>query len=274
MQTPVFNIVSDRRGGRTAWSSTVTISGQRIIQARYWYDGQYVNNAKEDAAEVALQQLTSASGHLVGAGGMGAQTHHAGGLWRGRDGLRGMGIWGFVHIRFVGLAGVEARPCVLCYGVGLRVEGEKKGNSIILLRCLLIINWRDGIWNHGLGRVGIGRTRHLFFFFFSFLWEKVLYTNFCFFSGLGRKVLVFGCFSVRWGIKFYISKTDIIQPGEKRTEKTPISLSSFQGPFSYFLTFFLPHVPSMRHTYVWACVCVWGVLLRIIVREIEGDMRR
>lgn len=103
MQTPIFNIVSDRRGGRTAWSSTVTISGQHIIQARYWYDGQYVNNAKEDAAEVALQQLTSATaagGHLVGAGGMsgmnaggmGAQTHHAGGVWRGREGLRGVGI--------------------------------------------------------------------------------------------------------------------------------------------------------------------------------------
>lgn len=103
MQTPIFNIVSDRRGGRTAWSSTVTISGQHIIQARYWYDGQYVNNAKEDAAEVALQQLTSATatgGHLVRAGamsgmnpgGMGAQTHHAAGVWRGREGLRGVGI--------------------------------------------------------------------------------------------------------------------------------------------------------------------------------------
>lgn len=103
MQTPIFNIVSDRRGGRTAWSSTVTISGQHIIQARYWYDGQYVNNAKEDAAEVALQQLTSATatgGHLVRAGamsgmnpgGMGAQAHHAGGVWRGREGLRGVGM--------------------------------------------------------------------------------------------------------------------------------------------------------------------------------------
>jgi hypothetical protein len=43
-------------GGRTAWSSTVTISGQ-TIPARYWYDGQYVNNAKEDAAEYALKLL-------------------------------------------------------------------------------------------------------------------------------------------------------------------------------------------------------------------------
>ncbi|KAJ5225478.1 hypothetical protein N7468_006703 [Penicillium chermesinum] len=53
---PVFNIVSDRRGGRTAWSSTVTVQGQNIA-ARYWYDGQYINNAKEDAAEVALKIL-------------------------------------------------------------------------------------------------------------------------------------------------------------------------------------------------------------------------
>ena len=43
-------------GGRTAWSSTVTVQG-RNIAARYWYDGQYINNAKEDAAEVALQTL-------------------------------------------------------------------------------------------------------------------------------------------------------------------------------------------------------------------------
>ncbi|CAG7919072.1 unnamed protein product [Penicillium olsonii] len=56
MNPPVFNIVSDRRGGRTAWSSTVTVQGQNIA-ARYWYDGQYINNAKEDAAEVALKTL-------------------------------------------------------------------------------------------------------------------------------------------------------------------------------------------------------------------------
>ena len=43
-------------GGRTAWSSTVTIQDQTIA-ARYWYDGQYINNAKEDAAEFALKTL-------------------------------------------------------------------------------------------------------------------------------------------------------------------------------------------------------------------------
>lgn len=26
-------------------------------KARYWYDGSYVNNAREDAAEVALQRM-------------------------------------------------------------------------------------------------------------------------------------------------------------------------------------------------------------------------
>jgi hypothetical protein len=47
-------------GGRTAWSSTVTVQGQNI-SARYWYDGQYVHNAKEDAAEVALTFLNGKS---------------------------------------------------------------------------------------------------------------------------------------------------------------------------------------------------------------------
>lgn len=34
----------------------MNIGGQHIA-ARYWYDGQYVNNAREDAAERALQAL-------------------------------------------------------------------------------------------------------------------------------------------------------------------------------------------------------------------------
>lgn len=56
LQAPIYTIVSDRRGGRTAWSATVTL-GKATIEARYWYDGQYLNNAKEDAAEVALQKI-------------------------------------------------------------------------------------------------------------------------------------------------------------------------------------------------------------------------
>ncbi|EGC42760.1 conserved hypothetical protein [Histoplasma capsulatum var. duboisii H88] len=48
--------------GRTAWSSTVTIQG-RCFAARYFYDGQNTNNAKEDAAEVALTALRSQGGN-------------------------------------------------------------------------------------------------------------------------------------------------------------------------------------------------------------------
>ena len=68
ISTPTFNIVSDRRGmsqspgtflkdaihlyfgigGRTAWSATVTIQGTNVA-ARYWYDGQFINNAKARA---------------------------------------------------------------------------------------------------------------------------------------------------------------------------------------------------------------------------------
>lgn len=47
-------------GGRTAWSSTVTVQGQNI-PARFWYDGQHVNNAKEEAAEVALNLLNGST---------------------------------------------------------------------------------------------------------------------------------------------------------------------------------------------------------------------
>ncbi|KAL2005876.1 hypothetical protein VTN00DRAFT_10369 [Thermoascus crustaceus] len=57
LQPPKFNIVSDRRGGRTAWSSIVVVQG-REIAARFWYDGEYIDNAKEDAAERALQTLS------------------------------------------------------------------------------------------------------------------------------------------------------------------------------------------------------------------------
>ncbi|OCT51245.1 hypothetical protein CLCR_09230 [Cladophialophora carrionii] len=51
LPTPQFNIVSDRR---------VTIRGENLA-ARYWYDGQYLNNAKEDAAEVACTKLRNPS---------------------------------------------------------------------------------------------------------------------------------------------------------------------------------------------------------------------
>ncbi|OTA54224.1 hypothetical protein K449DRAFT_426433 [Hypoxylon sp. EC38] len=72
IQAPHFQIVSDRRvqlaghqlahsrclGGRTAWSSIVTVYGKRI-EARYWYDGRNITNAREDAAEAALNWLST-----------------------------------------------------------------------------------------------------------------------------------------------------------------------------------------------------------------------
>ncbi|KAL1899840.1 hypothetical protein Sste5346_002706 [Sporothrix stenoceras] len=57
---PDFQVVSDQRGGRTAWSSRVSVYGY-VFAARYWYDGKNVNNAKEDAAELALTWLTGGS---------------------------------------------------------------------------------------------------------------------------------------------------------------------------------------------------------------------
>ncbi|KAF3480781.1 uncharacterized protein GIQ15_06128 [Arthroderma uncinatum] len=45
-------------GGRTAWSSSVSIQGSSF-SARYFYAGEFINNAKEDAAEVAFTQLNS-----------------------------------------------------------------------------------------------------------------------------------------------------------------------------------------------------------------------
>ncbi|SMQ50986.1 unnamed protein product [Zymoseptoria tritici ST99CH_1A5] len=56
VRTPNYQVISDRRGGRTAWSCVVTVQGANF-PARFWYDGQYVNNAREDAAEKALQTL-------------------------------------------------------------------------------------------------------------------------------------------------------------------------------------------------------------------------
>ncbi|KAK3945618.1 hypothetical protein QBC46DRAFT_336382 [Diplogelasinospora grovesii] len=57
---PSYEIVSDRRGGRTAWSSRVTVHGS-VHHARFWYDGKNLHNAKEDAAEVALGWLTGSN---------------------------------------------------------------------------------------------------------------------------------------------------------------------------------------------------------------------
>lgn len=54
-------------GGRTAWSARVTVYG-RVHNAKFWYDGKNVRNAKEDAAEVALNYLYNLFGASSGTG--------------------------------------------------------------------------------------------------------------------------------------------------------------------------------------------------------------
>ncbi|EQL27692.1 hypothetical protein, variant [Blastomyces dermatitidis ATCC 26199] len=71
-------------GGRTAWSSTVTIQGTSFA-ARYFYDGQNTNNAKEDAAEVALTALRSQSAPST--------TTFAGQLYAQNQGANSHGRW-------------------------------------------------------------------------------------------------------------------------------------------------------------------------------------
>ncbi|KAI0543814.1 hypothetical protein F4679DRAFT_80829 [Xylaria curta] len=61
IQPPDYQLVSDRRGGRTAWSSVVVVYGKRF-EARYWYDGNNLHNAREDAAEAAFTWLSTSSG--------------------------------------------------------------------------------------------------------------------------------------------------------------------------------------------------------------------
>lgn len=44
-------------GGRTAWS-TIAVINNIQYPARFWYDGARIEQAKEDAAEIALRNLT------------------------------------------------------------------------------------------------------------------------------------------------------------------------------------------------------------------------
>jgi len=64
LNQPVYHTASDRRGSRTAWSRSVEVGGQ-VFTARYWWDGTYIHNANEDAAEVALERLEAAQQMLV-----------------------------------------------------------------------------------------------------------------------------------------------------------------------------------------------------------------
>ncbi|KAE8442695.1 hypothetical protein EG329_002940 [Mollisiaceae sp. DMI_Dod_QoI] len=53
------SIAHDFAVGRTGWSNTVTVQGMNHT-GQYFYDRRYLNNAKEDAAEVAFKYLASA----------------------------------------------------------------------------------------------------------------------------------------------------------------------------------------------------------------------
>ncbi|KAF2999861.1 hypothetical protein E8E13_007861 [Curvularia kusanoi] len=52
----MYQDVSDRRGGRTAWSTIAIVNGMHY-PAQFFYDGTRMAQAKEDAAEQALRVL-------------------------------------------------------------------------------------------------------------------------------------------------------------------------------------------------------------------------
>ncbi|KAG9196481.1 hypothetical protein G6011_01602 [Alternaria panax] len=56
---PQFQDYSDPRGIRTAWSSSVFING-REYRAHLWRDYRYLEQSREEAAEVAWKALSSA----------------------------------------------------------------------------------------------------------------------------------------------------------------------------------------------------------------------
>lgn len=59
---PTFVTVSDRRGGRTAWSTVTVIkpkhSPEAFFPAKFWYSGENAAQSKQDAAQTALRVLT------------------------------------------------------------------------------------------------------------------------------------------------------------------------------------------------------------------------
>lgn len=55
---PQFQDYSDPRGIRTAWSSSVFVHG-REYRAHLWRDYRYLEQSREEAAEVAWKALTA-----------------------------------------------------------------------------------------------------------------------------------------------------------------------------------------------------------------------
>ena len=66
LSPPQYTMLSDRRGGRTAWSCQLILLS-KVILARFWYDGTNSLSAVEDAAQQALQFLgTQSSSDIAG----------------------------------------------------------------------------------------------------------------------------------------------------------------------------------------------------------------
>ncbi|KAF2752629.1 hypothetical protein EJ05DRAFT_270804 [Pseudovirgaria hyperparasitica] len=58
LPSPRWYRCSEQRGRRTAWSSLVGI-GRFAFSCRFWFDVNYIKNADDDAAELALGYLES-----------------------------------------------------------------------------------------------------------------------------------------------------------------------------------------------------------------------
>ncbi|KAF2730589.1 hypothetical protein EJ04DRAFT_515169 [Polyplosphaeria fusca] len=60
IEQPQWQDYSDPRGIRTAWSSSVIVSG-REYRATLWRDYRYLDQSREEAAEVAYRAITGGS---------------------------------------------------------------------------------------------------------------------------------------------------------------------------------------------------------------------
>ncbi|KAF2681619.1 hypothetical protein K458DRAFT_273429, partial [Lentithecium fluviatile CBS 122367] len=59
-KNPAWRAISELRGRRTAWTAVVDLGGQSY-PARFWYDIVYLEQAMEDASEVAWKVLVQES---------------------------------------------------------------------------------------------------------------------------------------------------------------------------------------------------------------------
>ncbi|PSN64882.1 hypothetical protein BS50DRAFT_635724 [Corynespora cassiicola Philippines] len=65
LEPPQFQDFSDPRGIRTAWSSSVFVQG-REFRAHLWRDYRYLEQSREEAAEIAYKAIAVTSGYPPG----------------------------------------------------------------------------------------------------------------------------------------------------------------------------------------------------------------